>query len=160
MTSGEHHQFTSPPEHRIPVGCPTAHRHTPAPAKFDETLVVEGSKCTQHGVVVHPEHGGHVPRGRKSITGVRLAIADGSSNFRRHLFMKRSRIARVDPWVEHDTSDDRSIIFICQARALRWDDPCWLMKSWPASADGTTISFVELAQTLRERLGWVCGKHD
>jgi hypothetical protein len=116
MMSGKGHQFTSLPEHGIPVGCATANRDTSTPTELDKALIAERSQCAQHRVVVHTKYGSQIPRRWKTISRLRFAVAYGSSNLGCHLFMKGGRITWVNLRLEHDAIDSRSIILISQAR--------------------------------------------
>lgn len=104
VMSGKDHEFTGFLEHGIPVGRAAGDRRTSAPSELDKTLIADGSQRSQHRVVIHTQYGSKIPRCRKTITGLRFTVADGSTNLSGHLLMKGRAICGVDPWLEHDTS--------------------------------------------------------
>jgi len=111
VMSGKAHQFTGSFEYGIPVGRAAGDRRTSAPPELDKTLIADGPQRSQHRVVVHTQHGSKIPRGRKTIPGLRFPVTDGSSNLSGHLLMKGGAIGRVDPWLEHNASERSPIIF-------------------------------------------------
>jgi hypothetical protein len=80
------------------------HRNAPAASELEQAFVSEQPEGTEHGVRVHTEHCGQVPRRRQSLAGTRFSVNDRSTDFARDLFMKRKGVSAINFDSEHNTS--------------------------------------------------------
>jgi hypothetical protein len=69
----------------------------PTPSELEETFVTKEPKGAKHGVRVDAEDRCKVLSLRDPFARLRLTVGDGPANRSRDLFVKRSRIAPVQP---------------------------------------------------------------
>ena len=104
-------QFVNTPHHRAALGCSNNSNATTS-CEVEQTFVSKDVQSANDRVFVYPEHCREVHRRRQTLTFDGLALGDGSTNLRGHLFVERYRIFFVDSQRLHSTILNSTINFM------------------------------------------------
>jgi hypothetical protein len=75
-------------------------------AELEQAFLSQLPQRAEHGVRVDPEHGREVLCRRESLTRLRLALGDRSTDLRRDLLVEVGRFGSIDLDRNHDASDN------------------------------------------------------
>ena len=102
-------KFVDASHHGAALRCAN-HPHATTSREVEQPFISKDVQSTNHRVLVHPEHCRQVDGRGKAFALSGLAVGDGPSNFRGHLFVKRDRLVSIDFRYLHRTTLDSIII--------------------------------------------------
>lgn len=109
MMPSKPHEFTGPLEHRIAIGCTSAHSDATPSSEFNEPFISQRSQCPEHGVVVDAQYRGEVACCWESFSRFCLSIPNRTPDLRCDLLMERRHICRINPRGQYGANDTSPI---------------------------------------------------
>jgi hypothetical protein len=103
VAPGELHEFAGPGHDRAPVRGP-GNGDSPPAAELQQPLISQRPQRPQHGVGVHVQHSGQIPRGRKPLTRTHLTVGDGPADLGAHLIVEGQPVPAIHLDTEHGAS--------------------------------------------------------